>query len=295
MKLLDGKALSALRVESIAAEVAEFVGAGHAPPHLAAVIIGDDGASQTYVEHKVRKCAAAGFRSTLIQRSAACTQEELLDIVAGLNTDPELDGFIVQLPLPAHLDATAVIEAVDPAKDVDGFHPENMGRLALGLDGFVPATPAGIVQMLAHYGVETSGKHAVVIGRSDIVGTPMALLLSRNAAVGNCTVTLCHRRTEDLTSIVKQADIVVAAVGRPGMVTANMIKPGAVVIDVGITRVDNPAAKRGYSLKGDVDFDGVSAVAVAITPVPGGVGPMTIVGLLENTLKAAKNRASVQS
>jgi methylenetetrahydrofolate dehydrogenase (NADP+)/methenyltetrahydrofolate cyclohydrolase len=295
MKLLDGKALSALRVESIAGEVSSFVAAGHAPPHLAAVLIGEDGASKTYVEHKVRKCAAAGFRSTLIRRDASCSQDELLEIVAGLNADPGLDGFIVQLPLPPHLNAQAVIEAVDPAKDVDGFHPENMGRLALGLDGFVPATPAGIVQLLGHYGIETSGRHAVVVGRSDIVGTPMALLLSRNAPTGNCTVTLCHSRTADLAAELQRADIVVAAVGRPGMVTADMIKPGAVVVDVGITRVDDPTAKRGYRLKGDVDFAGVSAVASAITPVPGGVGPMTIVGLLENTLKAAKLRASTKA
>ncbi|MDG2425381.1 MAG: bifunctional 5,10-methylenetetrahydrofolate dehydrogenase/5,10-methenyltetrahydrofolate cyclohydrolase [Flavobacteriales bacterium] len=290
MMILDGKALSAQRVAQLAAEVEDFVADGAAPPHLAAVLIGDDGASKTYVEHKVRKCAAAGFRSTLIERGADTTQEELLEIVEGLNADPMLDGFIVQLPLPAHLDAASVIEAIDPRKDVDGFHPENMGRLALGLDGFVPATPSGIVQMLAHYGIETCGKHAVVIGRSDIVGTPMALLLSRNNAMGNCTVTLCHSRTVNLADEVRRADIVVAAVGRPGTVTADMLKPGATVIDVGITPVEDATAKRGYRLKGDVDFEGAKAVAGAMTPVPGGVGPMTIIGLLENTLKAAKRR-----
>ena len=249
-RILDGKALSEAIKGEIADEVRDWVAAGNPAPHLAAVLIGEDGASRTYVDHKVRSCARVGFESTLIQRPADITQEELLDIVHGLNDDPAIDGFIVQLPLPDHLDAHAVIEAVDPAKDVDGFHPINMGNLALGLPGFVPATPAGIMTMLERSGIDTQGKHAVVIGRSSIVGTPMSLLLSRSGQPGNCTVTLCHSRTVDLAGHCREADILVAAVGRPEMVKADMVKEGAVVIDVGITRVEDPSAKRGYRLKG---------------------------------------------
>lgn len=288
--ILDGKALSGKIKEEIAAEVADWVAQGHRRPHLAAVLVGEDGASRTYVEHKVKSCAQVGFESTLIERPASLTQDALLEIVAGLNADEEIDGFIVQLPLPGHIDAQAVIEAVSPEKDVDGFHPSNMGNLALGLPGFVPATPAGIMTMLERSGVETEGRHAVVIGRSDIVGTPMSLLLSRSANPGNCTVTLCHSRTRNLEEHCRKADIIVAAVGIPGMLKADMVKDGAVVVDVGITRVDDPTAKRGFRLKGDVDYEGVAPKCSWITPVPGGVGPMTIVSLLRNTLTAARRK-----
>ena len=287
-RILDGKALSETIKGEIADEVRDWVAAGNPAPHLAAVLVGEDGASRTYVDHKVRSCARVGFESTLIQRPADITQEELLEIVHGLNDDPVIDGFIVQLPLPDHLDAQAVIESVDPAKDVDGFHPVNMGNLALGLPGFVPATPAGIMTMLERSGIDTQGKHAVVIGRSSIVGTPMSLLLSRSGQPGNCTVTLCHSRTVDLAGHCREADILVAAVGRPEMVKGEMVKEGAVVIDVGITRVEDPNAKRGYRLKGDVDYADVAPNCSWITPVPGGVGPMTIVSLLRNTLTAAR-------
>lgn len=287
-RILDGKALSETIKGEIADEVRDWVAAGNPAPHLAAVLVGEDGASRTYVDHKVRSCARVGFESTLIQRPADITQEELLEIVHGLNDDPAIDGFIVQLPLPDHLDAQAVIESVDPAKDVDGFHPVNMGNLALGLPGFVPATPAGIMTMLERSGIDTPGKHAVVIGRSSIVGTPMSLLLSRSGQPGNCTVTLCHSRTVDLADHCREADILVAAVGRPEMVKGEMVKEGAVVIDVGITRVEDPNAKRGYRLKGDVDYADVAPKCSWITPVPGGVGPMTIVSLLRNTLIAAR-------
>ena len=287
-RILDGKALSETIKGEIADEVRDWVAAGNPAPHLAAVLVGEDGASRTYVDHKVRSCARVGFESTLIQRPADITQEELLEIVHGLNDNPAIDGFIVQLPLPDHLDAQAVIESVDPAKDVDGFHPVNMGNLALGLPGFVPATPAGIMTMLERSGIDTQGKHAVVIGRSSIVGTPMSLLLSRSGQPGNCTVTLCHSRTVDLAGHCREADILVAAVGRPEMVKGEMVKEGAVVIDVGITRVEDPNAKRGYRLKGDVDYADVAPKCSWITPVPGGVGPMTIVSLLRNTLTAAR-------
>ena len=287
-QILDGKSLSRNIKDEIAAEVADWVGQGHRPPHLAAVLVGQDGASRTYVDHKVKSCAQVGFDSTLIERDADITQEALLDIVASLNEDPAIDGFIVQLPLPDHIDDQAVIEAIAPLKDVDGFHPSNMGNLALGLPGFVPATPAGIMTMLERTGVETEGKHAVVIGRSSIVGTPMSLLLSRSGKPGNCTVTLCHSRTQDLVAHCQRADILVAAVGRPGMITADMVKEGAVVIDVGITRVADDTAKRGFRLKGDVDYADVAPKCSWITPVPGGVGPMTIVSLLRNTLQAAR-------
>ena len=292
-RILDGKALSETIKGEIADEVRDWVAAGNPAPHLAAVLVGEDGASRTYVDHKVRSCARVGFESTLIQRPADITQEELLEIVHGLNDDPAIDGFIVQLPLPDHLDAQAVIESVDPAKDVDGFHPVNMGNLALGLPGFVPATPAGIMTMLERSGIDTQGKHAVVIGRSSIVGTPMSLLLSRSGQPGNCTVTLCHSRTVDLAGHCREADILVAAVGRPEMVKGEMVKEGAVVIDVGITRVEDPNAKRGYRLKGDVDYADVAPKCSWITPVPGGVGPMTIVSLLRNTLTAARAKHRV--
>ena len=290
--ILDGKDLSQKIKGEIAVAVTEWVAQGHRPPHLAAVLVGQDGASRTYVDHKVKSCAQVGFESTLIERPADISQKELLEIVAQLNEDPAIDGFIVQLPLPDHIDDQAVIEAVSPSKDVDGFHPSNMGNLALGLPGFVPATPAGIVTMLERTGIETAGKHAVVIGRSSIVGTPMSLLRSRSGNPGNCTVTLCHSRTQDLEAHCRRADILVAAVGRPGMIKANMVKEGAVVIDVGITRVEDASAKRGFRLKGDVDYADVAPKCSWITPVPGGVGPMTIVSLLNNTLDAARRSAA---
>ena len=290
--ILDGKALSQQIKQEIATEVADWVAKGHRKPHLAAVLVGNDGASRTYVDHKVKSCAQVGFSSTLIERPEDITQAELLDIVHGLNADDGIDGFIVQLPLPRHIDDQAIIEAVDPKKDVDGFHPSNMGNLALGLPGFVPATPAGIMTMLERAGIETEGRHAVVIGRSSIVGTPMSLLLSRSGNPGNCTVTLCHSRTRNLAEECRRADILVAAVGRPEMVKADMVKEGAVVIDVGITRVEDPKAKRGYRLKGDVAYADVAPKSSWITPVPGGVGPMTIVSLLRNTLTAAQRGAS---
>lgn len=290
--ILDGKDLSQKIKGEIAVAVTEWVAQGHRPPHLAAVLVGQDGASRTYVDHKVKSCAQVGFESTLIERPADISQKELLEIVAQLNEDLAIDGFIVQLPLPDHIDDQAVIEAVSPSKDVDGFHPSNMGNLALGLPGFVPATPAGIVTMLERTGIETAGKHAVVIGRSSIVGTPMSLLLSRSGNPGNCTVTLCHSRTQDLEAHCRRADILVAAVGRPGMIKANMVKEGAVVIDVGITRVEDASAKRGFRLKGDVDYADVAPKCSWITPVPGGVGPMTIVSLLNNTLDAARRSAA---
>ena len=290
--ILDGKALSGKIKVEIAAEVSEWVQKGHRKPHLAAVLVGNDGASRTYVDHKVRSCEQVGFDSTLIERPSDITQADLLAIVDGLNRDDGIDGFIVQLPLPSHIDDQAIIEAVDPLKDVDGFHPSNMGNLALGLPGFVPATPAGIMAMLDRYNIDTEGKHAVVIGRSSIVGTPMSLLLSRSGSPGNCTVTLCHSRTQGLADHCRQADILVAAVGIPGMVKADMVKEGAVVIDVGITRVEDATAKRGFRLKGDVDYTDVAPKCSWITPVPGGVGPMTIVSLLRNTLAAAQRTAS---
>ena len=287
-QLLDGKRCG----DSVRAEIAQGAAEvkakrGYAP-HLAAVLVGDDGASKTYVESKVKACESVGFRSTLIRLPESTNEEELLVRVEQLNADKELDGFIVQLPLPAHIDAEKVTLAISPGKDVDGFHPENIGRMVLGLDCFLPATPNGIVELLRYYHIETAGKHAVVIGRSHIVGTPMSILLSRNAYPGNCTVTLAHSRTKDLVSITRQADILVAAVGKAEMITADMVKEGAIVVDVGIHRIADASKKNGFRLVGDVKFDEVAPKCSWITPVPGGVGPMTITSLLMNTLKAAK-------
>lgn len=290
MLLLDGKALAATIKEEIAEDVRRFTGEGNRPPHLVAVLVGDDGASQTYVGNKVRSCEQVGFRSTLHRLPTETTQEELMALVAELNADAEVDGYIVQLPLPGHLDEEAVTLAIAPAKDVDGFHPTNIGRMTLGLPAYLPATPNGIMRILDRYGVETSGKHCVVIGRSNIVGTPMSILLSRNANPGNCTVTLTHSRTKNLAELCRQADIIVAALGRPAFLTADMVREGAVVIDVGITRVEDASRKRGYRLQGDVDFEPVAAKCAAITPVPGGVGPMTVVSLLLNTFDAARRQ-----
>lgn len=284
---IDGKKTAGeIRLE-IAETVKEMRSEGRRAPHLAAVLVGNDGGSETYVSYKVKDCEEVGFESTLIRRPSDVSEAELLELVKGLNENDEVDGFIVQLPLPRHIDSQKIITAIDPDKDVDGFHPINVGRMVLGLPGYVSATPFGIIELMKRNGVSVSGKHCVVIGRSNIVGTPMSILLSRNTEFGNATVTLCHSRTSNLKELTRSADILIAATGRPGSVTADMVKPGAVVIDVGTTRVPDTDRKSGYALKGDVLFDEVSAVSGAITPVPGGVGPMTRVGLLLNTLKAA--------
>lgn len=287
-QLLDGKkAAEALREEIAHATVGVKEKLGRAP-HLAAVLVGEDGASKTYVGSKVKACAKVGFRSTLVKKPADITEAELLDVVAQLNADPEVDGFIVQLPLPKHINEQKITLAIDPKKDVDGFHPMNLGRMVIGLPGYLPATPNGIVEMLRFYGIATSGKHCVVVGRSHIVGSPMSILMSRNADPGNCTVTLAHSRTVDLPSITRQADILIVAIGKPGFVTADMVKEGAVVVDVGIHRVADKSRSKGYRIVGDVDFASVAPKCTAITPVPGGVGPMTVASLLLNTLKAAR-------
>ncbi|MBD5178531.1 MAG: bifunctional methylenetetrahydrofolate dehydrogenase/methenyltetrahydrofolate cyclohydrolase FolD [Muribaculaceae bacterium] len=290
MQIIDGKATASAIKQEIAAEVEARVAAGKKRPHLAAVLVGHDGGSETYVAHKVKACEECGFTSTLIRREADVTQAELLEIVAGLNADPDVDGYIVQLPLPAHIDEQAIIQAVDPDKDVDGFHPVNVGRMSLGLPCFLSATPAGIIELLRRYEIETRGKHCVVIGRSNIVGKPVASLMMQKAQPGNATVTVCHSATPDIADIVRRADIIIAAIGHPGFVTADMVKPGAVVIDVGTTRVPDASKKSGFRLCGDVDFENVAPLCSAITPVPGGVGPMTICSLMINTLQAAKNK-----
>jgi len=292
MILLDGKATSKAIKEEIAAEVTARKEKGLKTPHLAAVLIGDDGASQTYVSSKVKACEKIGFTSTLIRKPANTSEEELLSIVDELNKDESIDGFIVQLPLPKHIDEQKVLLAIDPRKDVDGFHPENVGRMALGLPCYLPATPYGIMQLLERYNVPTEGKNCVVIGRSHIVGSPMSILLSQNTNPGNCTVTLTHSRTKDLESIVRNADILVVALGKAEFVKGEMVKEGAVVIDVGITRVPDASTERGYRIAGDVDFDSVSPKCSFITPVPGGVGPMTIASLLKNTLQAAGDKTN---
>jgi methylenetetrahydrofolate dehydrogenase (NADP+)/methenyltetrahydrofolate cyclohydrolase len=282
MQLIDGKKTSA----EIKAEIAEEVKKMNKKPHLAAVLVGHDGGSETYVAHKIKSCEEVGFKSSLIRFEDDVTEEELLQTVKKLNEDSDVDGFIVQLPLPKHIDEQKVIEAIDPKKDVDGFHPVNLGKLVAGLDTFVSATPSGIVDLLKRYNVETAGKHCVIIGRSNIVGRPLSILMSQKGI--DATVTVCHSRTENLKEIALTADILVAAIGRPGFVTADMVKEGAVVIDVGTTRVKSDQTKSGWKLKGDVDFDEVSKKVSLITPVPGGVGPMTICSLLKNTLKAGK-------
>jgi methylenetetrahydrofolate dehydrogenase (NADP+) / methenyltetrahydrofolate cyclohydrolase len=287
-RLIDGKQTAENIKQEIAAEVTRLREAGQKVPHLAAVLVGHDGGSETYVRNKVLACEAAGFGSTLLRFEDDITEAELLKQVDNLNNDPEIDGFIVQLPLPKHISADKVIEAIKPEKDVDGFHPMNIGRMVAGLPALLPATPSGIVELLRRYELPTDGKHCVVIGRSNIVGTPVSILLAKNLEPGNCTVTLCHSRTQDLPSITRTADILVAAIGRPGFVTADMVKPGAVVIDVGTTRVTDASKKAGWALRGDVDFAGVAPLTSYITPVPGGVGPMTIAMLLLNTLRAAK-------
>lgn len=288
MQLIDGKKISTDIKEEIAREVEEIKSRGGKTPHLAAVLVGHDGGSETYVAHKVKACEQVGFKSSLIRYEDDVTEEELLNRVDSLNKDVDIDGFIVQLPLPKHISEQKIIEAIDPKKDVDGFHPENVGRMSIGLPCFVSATPAGIMELLKRYNIETSGKHCVVIGRSNIVGRPVSILLSQKAEVGNATVTVVHSRTSNLKEICSQADIIIAAIGSPEFVKEDMVKEGAVVIDVGTTRVKSDKTKSGWKLKGDVDFDSVAQKCSYITPVPGGVGPMTIVSLLQNTLKAAK-------
>lgn len=290
--LLDGKHLSQQILEEIATEVASIKASGLRAPHLAAILVGNDGASETYVQSKVKNCERVGFDSTLLRMPDTVSQAELMDNIAALNTNKEIDGFIVQLPLPKHIDEHAVTEAILPSKDVDGFHPQNVGRLALGLPTFVSATPNGVMEMLSRYRIDTVGKHCVVLGRSNIVGTPMAVLMSRNTSPGNSTVTLCHSRTQDLKSITLQADILIVAIGRPHFVTRDMVKPGAVVIDVGIHRLPDDTKKSGFRIVGDVDFDQVAPTCSHITPVPGGVGLMTICSLLQNTLKAYRQHRS---
>ncbi|MGA1773009.1 MAG: bifunctional methylenetetrahydrofolate dehydrogenase/methenyltetrahydrofolate cyclohydrolase FolD [Flavobacteriaceae bacterium] len=292
MIILDGKKTSQELKEEIAADVAVLRQQGKKVPHLAAVIVGNDGASLTYVSSKVKACEQVGFQSTLVKLPEDTTEEALLDKVKELNANAEIDGYIVQLPLPRHIDEEKVLLAIDPKKDVDGFHPANFGRMALELESFIPATPFGIMQLLERYDIDTQGKHAIVIGRSHIVGRPISILLSQKGKYANATVTLAHSRTTHLKNLVLQADIVVSALGIPNFVTADMVKPGAVVIDVGITRVSDADAAKGYRIVGDVDFDQVAPKASFITPVPGGVGPMTIAMLLKNTL-LARERSEV--
>jgi len=288
MILLDGKATSAAIKDEIALEVEQLKSNGSKVPHLAAILVGSDGASQTYVNAKVKACERVGFESTLIELPSDTSEDKLMQTIDKLNNDPEIDGFIVQLPLPKHINEDNVTLRVAPEKDVDGFHPENVGRMALGLPTFLPATPNGVMEMLGRYDIETSGKHCVVIGRSNIVGTPMSILMSRNSTPGNSTVTLTHSRTSNLKEVCLSADIIIVALGKPKFLTADMVKEGAVVVDVGIHRIEDSNKKSGFRLVGDVDYETVAPKCLAISPVPGGVGPMTIASLLQNTLKAVK-------
>jgi methylenetetrahydrofolate dehydrogenase (NADP+)/methenyltetrahydrofolate cyclohydrolase len=290
MTLLNGKEIANQIKDEIAAEVGEIKLRGEKVPHLAAVLVGNDGASLTYVGSKVRSCKRIGFESTLKHLPEDTSEEELLKLVNELNTDPEIDGYIVQLPLPKHIDEQKVLLAVDPDKDVDGFHPANFGKMALDMESFISATPFGIMELLRRYEVDVEGKHAVVIGRSHIVGRPISILLSQKGKFANATVTLAHSRTKDIKALTLQADIIVSALGVPGFLTGDMVRDGAVIIDVGITRVPDESKERGYYITGDVDFETVSKKASYITPVPGGVGPMTIAMLLQNTLLARKRR-----
>ncbi len=291
MTILDGKKISSDIKDEITIEVAKMKEQGQKTPHLAAVIVGNDGASRTYVGAKVKACVRVGFQSTLIELPYTITETELLTEIGYLNKNKDIDGFIVQLPLPKHIDEQKVLMAVDPDKDVDGFHPTNVGKMALNLPTFISATPFGILELLDRYNVDTSGKHVVVIGRSHIVGSPMSILLSQRRKVGNATVTITHSRTKNLKEITLQADIIIAALGIPEFLTADMVKENIAVIDVGITRVEDATKKRGYKLLGDVKFDEVSKKSSYITPVPGGVGPMTIAMLLKNTLLARQRRS----
>jgi methylenetetrahydrofolate dehydrogenase (NADP+)/methenyltetrahydrofolate cyclohydrolase len=286
MKILDGQLVSQATKDELKLKVAQLVVEGKKVPHLAAILVGNNGASETYVGSKVRTCEEIGFRSTLIRLEDTISENKLLETIEQVNNDPDVDGILVQLPLPKHISDEKVINAIHPSKDVDGFHPISVGKMVQSLPTFIPATPHGIMLMLEHYKIDTKGMHAVVIGRSNIVGRPMSVLLSANTNPGNCTVTICHSHTRNLKELCLQADIIVAALGRPEFVTADMVKEGAIVIDVGITRVADATKKRGYALKGDVQFDTVSPKCSFITPVPGGVGPMTIAALMKNTYNA---------
>lgn len=287
MQILDGKLVSAAIKAQLAEKVTELKALGKKVPHLAAILVGNDPASETYVASKVKSCAEIGYHSTLLRFDEKISEKHLLDNITLLNENADIDGILVQLPLPKHINEEVVINTIDPSKDVDGFHPVNVGKMVSGLPTFIPATPYGIMLMLEHYNVPTKGKHAVVIGRSHIVGTPMSILLSRNSYPGNCTVTLTHSQTTNLKEICLQADIIVAAIGRPNFVTADMVKEGAAIVDVGINRIADPSKKSGHRLVGDVNFDEVAEKCSFITPVPGGVGPMTIAALLKNTYHAA--------
>lgn len=291
MKLMDGKLVSQAVKDDLRKKVQDLAASGMKRPHLAAILVGNNGASETYVASKVKSCEEVGFTSTLIRLNADVTEAALLDEIRKLNQDYDVDGILVQLPLPKHISEQLVIDTISADKDVDGFHPESVGRMVQGLPAFYPATPYGILLMIEHYGIETKGKHAVVIGRSNIVGRPISILLNRNDYPGNCTVTVCHSHTHNLKEICLQADIIVAALGRPEFLKADMVKEGAVVIDVGITRVEDPTKKSGFAIKGDVDFKEVAEKCSYITPVPGGVGPMTIAALLMNTYKACLLRS----
>ena len=290
MQLLDGKAASQAIKDSLRLQTAQLAASGKEVPHLVAVLVGANGASETYVASKVKSCEEVGFKSTLIRAEETISEMRLLEMIRELNRDPDVDGILVQLPLPAHISSEEVINTIDPAKDVDGFHPNNVGRLVLGHPTFAPATPYGIMLLLEHYKIETKGAQAVVVGRSNIVGRPMSILLSTAGNGGNATVTLCHSHTTNLTELCRTADILVAALGKPEFVKADMVKEGAVVIDVGITRVDDATKKRGYRIAGDVDFEAVAPKCSFITPVPGGVGPMTIAALLKNTYRACAQK-----
>jgi methylenetetrahydrofolate dehydrogenase (NADP+)/methenyltetrahydrofolate cyclohydrolase len=286
--LIDGKKIASLIKLEIAAEVAQRVKAGRKIPHLAAILVGDNGSSVTYVNNKVKDCAEVGFKSTLIKLENEVSEQELIDKVTELNNNPDVDGFIVQLPLPAHITENKIIEAIDPDKDADGFHPVNIGKMVIGLPGYLPATPYGIIELLKRYSIETSGKECVIIGRSNIVGRPLSILLSQKGV--DATVTVVHSKTKDIQSHIRKADIIIAALGSPGFVKADMVKTGAVVIDVGTTRIPWSESKSGWKLAGDVDFINVAPKCSWITPVPGGVGPMTRVALLRNTLLAVRNK-----
>jgi methylenetetrahydrofolate dehydrogenase (NADP+)/methenyltetrahydrofolate cyclohydrolase len=287
-QIIDGKMVAESMKAAIALEVQELVASGKRAPHLVAILVGNNGASETYVANKVKSCEELGFSSTLLRFDLSISEAELLKAVEDVNNNPEMDGLIVQLPLPNHINPDRVMETIHPSKDVDGFHPINIGRMAKGLPAYISATPQGVLDLLAYYKIETAGKHCVVVGRSQIVGLPMSILMQRNHPQGNCTVTLTHSRTANLEEMCQQADILIAALGKPEFINASHIKPGAVVIDVGLTRVEDASKKSGFALKGDVDFESVSPICSYITPVPKGVGPMTIVSLMKNTLLAAK-------
>lgn len=290
MQLLDGKIVSEQLLADIAQKVAERQSKGLKRPHLAAILVGEDPASQTYVASKTRTCEQIGFASTLVRLDANVSEEDVLAQIETFNNDADIDGILVQLPLPKHISEQKVINSIHPSKDVDGFHPISVGKMALGQPTYISATPNGILMLLEHYKIDTAGKHCVVVGRSHIVGSPMSILMARNGTPGNCTVTLCHSRTQDLKSYCLQADILIAAIGRPNFITADMVKEGAIVIDVGINRIEDPTRKSGSRLVGDVDFDAVAPKSSYITPVPGGVGKMTICALMNNTLQAADEK-----